>query len=617
MKTRLSVRWRSTLVAPILVLALLVTGGCGDSGNGGGGGPPPAPTITSFTAARSPVTAGTGTMLTAVFSGGTGTVGNGVGAISSGVPVSTGNLGASTIFLLTVTNAAGATATSTLTVSVVAAPEITEFSASKNLVSTRGPTMLSYIFSGGAGSIDQNIGDVASGETREVNPETTTTYTLTVVNTAGTAVTRSLRVDVVAAPSISSFAAASDVVIPGRSTTLHAVYENGVGTVLRSPPDDFLLGPISSGVSLDTGPLTETSYFKLKVTNAAGDYVSKEIQILVTPFSATGSMGLARRLHTATLLQDGRVLVVGGMTSAPSALRHVWTASCEIYDPSTGTFSFTGSISKELVFHTATRLNDGKVLVVGSAGVPWAEIYDPATGLFSPLAPGSIVGSHTATSLLSGRVLLVSDDGAAEIYDPATGTFSLTGSLSKAMPGHTATRLNDGRILAAGSNFDGSIWVPWAEIYDPATASFAPVASAMIAPRTYHSATLLHDGRVFLAGGDMDSPSYGGKSAELYDPAAGAFTSAGLLEGFGDAETATTLTSGEVLVITCDDPRPNYYDPVTGTLSKKYQPITGEMQTRRCEHTATLLQDGRVLIAGGWTNAIWGRVMADAEIFEE
>jgi len=106
-----------------------------------------------------------------------------------------------------------------------------------------------------------------------------------------------------------------------------------------------------------------------------------------TPWIATGSLNVPRSLHTATLLPDGRVLVAGGRGAGPGALD-----SAELYDPVSGKWSVTGSLVKPRVMHTATLLTNGKVLVVGgdtSAAPPdfgrgnTAELYDPATGTWT------------------------------------------------------------------------------------------------------------------------------------------------------------------------------------------------------------------------------------------
>jgi hypothetical protein len=142
-------------------------------------------------------------------------------------------------------------------------------------------------------------------------------------------------------------------------------------------------------------------------------------------FTLTGSMTTARKGHTATLLLDGRVLVVGGNSGG--------VASAELYDPRSGTFSATGSLSRALGNHRATLLQDGRTLITGEGG--HAELYNPVTGTFT--VTGSMIAArqnHTATLLLSGKVLITGSSGIAELYDSQTGTFTATGITPDRVP---------------------------------------------------------------------------------------------------------------------------------------------------------------------------------------
>ena len=180
-------------------------------------------------------------------------------------------------------------------------------------------------------------------------------------------------------------------------------------------------------------------------------------------FTQTGSMAVGRFLHTATPLQNGKVLIVGGaLTSASNPV-----ATAEVYDPATGAFTMTGEMATAREQHTATLLADGRVLIVGGAtsagaGDPTAtaEVYDPSTGSFS--VTGSMVEArtyHTATLLPSGKVLVAGggdENSTAEVYDPATGSFSISGGMEIGRSGHTATLLPNGSVLVAGGGiFDG------------------------------------------------------------------------------------------------------------------------------------------------------------------
>ena len=345
------------------------------------------------------------------------------------------------------------------------------------------------------------------------------------------------------------------------------------------------------------------------------------VQAQADTFRATGSMTSARQYHTATLLSDGRVLVVGGMgTSGTSA---------ELYDPKTGTFSPTGSTATARVGDTATRLSDGRVLVVGGlghvgslgGGVASAELYDPKTGTFGPT--GSMMSAryqHTATLLADGRVLIVGgweNSGeplaSAELYDPKTASFGPTGSMTGARHSHTATLLSDGRVLIVGGVGSKGSNLSTAELYDPTTSTFSPTGS-MVAAWNSPTATLLSDGRVLVAGGDRQNGYVNDPSAELYDPKTGAFTLTGSMTTHRISSTATLLSDGRVLIaggVSYGQPASSaeLYDPVTGVFT-----ATGSMTTPRYNSTATLLPDGRVLMAGGEGKDL--NLVRSAELFQ-
>ena len=251
-------------------------------------------------------------------------------------------------------------------------------------------------------------------------------------------------------------------------------------------------------------------------------------------FGDTGNMTANRGGHTATLLATGKVLMAGGADTDPTGTGQT---SAELYDPGTGTFSATGSMAVGRYLHTATLLQNGKVLIVGgvltskSDPVASAEIYDPATGSFTMTgAMATAREQHTATLLADGRVLIVggttsppasltsawlgtgSGDShptaTAEVYDPSTGSFSVTGTMAAARTFHTATLLPNGTVLVAGGGDDNST----AEVYDPATGSFS-ITGGMEIGRSGHTATLLPNGSVLVAGGGIFA---GLASAELY-----------------------------------------------------------------------------------------------------
>jgi hypothetical protein len=338
-------------------------------------------------------------------------------------------------------------------------------------------------------------------------------------------------------------------------------------------------------------------------------------------FVPTGSMSTASQSHTATLLPNGKVLIAGGVNGSG------YLSRAELYDPAVGTFSATGSMSTAREFHTATLLPNGKVLMTGGfsshEGRATAELYDPAAGTFSGTGSMSTERGwgHTATLLPNGKVLIAGGFGpggvraSTELYDPATGTFSATGSMRTPHDSHTATLLPNSKVLIAGGvGCRRRPCPPSAELYDPATGTFS-VTGSMTTGRYAHTATLLSNGKVLIAGGHSGGASLA--SAELYDPATGTFSVTGSMSTARGAPTATLLPNAKVLIAGGaaivggggggELASAELYDPATGTFT-----ATGSMSTARDHHTATLLPNAKVLIAGGYSGR---ESLASAELY--
>jgi hypothetical protein len=387
---------------------------------------------------------------------------------------------------------------------------------------------------------------------------------------------------------------------------------SGTLTQLTSATGDAFFGDLS----VDRGQIGYT----LKAAVGAASAVSNPFT--VNGFCATGGPGLsvARDNLTATLLQNGKVLLVGGQQGASTAA----FATADLYDPATGTFSSTGGLNTPRYLHTATLLNDGTVLIVGGqingVFVPTAEIYNPAgSGTFANTANNPINTRvlHTATLLADGTVLITGGfngsviQQTAEIYDPVAHTFTSVGPMNNSRMNHTATLLTNGKVLIAGGDVNGDIVVS-AEIYDPVTRQFTYTGN-MNAARQNHTATLLANGTVLIAGG-LSNPSgtTGIGTAEIFNPflSGGTFSfTAGGLNAARGAHTATLLPDGTVLVAggyNC--PPPSCGNPVQGIAeiydltSGLFFP-TGSLINARWEDTATLLNDGTVLIAGGFSGS--------------
>jgi hypothetical protein len=326
----------------------------------------------------------------------------------------------------------------------------------------------------------------------------------------------------------------------------------------------------------------------------------------------------ARAAQTATLLPNGKVLIAGGEGDGFQPL-----ASAELYDPSTGMFTPTGSMTTVRTNHTATLLSNGKVLIAGGTDslktyepLTSAELYDPSTGMFTP--SGNMTTAQTAgyaltlqaTLLQDGRVFVAGDTN-AEIYDPASGTFAPTGAYVDAttVGWTTVTLLGDGRILLTGCR--GQCTVGATELFDPKSGTFSRTGP-MKGWGNENTATLLMDGRVLVVGNVENDGSPG--DAEVYDPAAGTFMFIGNTIAPHEFAAAVRFADGTVLITGGQLPGGNgsagndVYLPATGTFASG-----GNMTTPRHSHTATLLPDGTVLIAGGFSG--WPTPTSSAEIF--
>jgi Kelch motif protein/galactose oxidase-like protein len=319
-----------------------------------------------------------------------------------------------------------------------------------------------------------------------------------------------------------------------------------------------------------------------------------------------GSMLQPRSGHSATLLPNGRVLIAGGMRRNQDFYR-----SAELFDPATGKFSAAGEMSIGRVGHVAVPLRSGKVLIAGGwddhGSSDSVELYEPATGRFTEIAKMTTKrGGPSAVLLASGDVLItggaapVGPGGiaAAEVFDSGKMIFEAVGSMHHARVSHTSTLLADGRVLIAGGRGENVTAV--AELYDPKTKQFTATGN-MLEARYKHTAGLLPDGTVLLAGGSTADDWKGTlKSAEIYDPRTGSFAAASLMNDarFKLPAEAAHLASGQLL-IAGGSKQTEIYNPGTG----KFSVASGQMSDAWHFMSETRLQDGRVLLAGGYANS--------------
>jgi hypothetical protein len=364
---------------------------------------------------------------------------------------------------------------------------------------------------------------------------------------------------------------------------------------------------------------------KSRVTKTGGCILLRLMLVPLLCFSVVGApwpsgtgtvaeiaaMHIARASHTSTLLPNGKVLIAGGFAGSGGEYNPYRTA--ELYDPSSGTFQSAAEMTIGRSGHTATLLKNGKVLIVGGWTGRYdlrgsAEIYDPAANTFTPT--GNLVierAGNTATLLADGRVLVAGGEDRqenaivnAEIYDPATGKFTATGGMADPRGAHTATALRDGRVLIVGGgsgHYPSQNVYRTAELYDPATGKFSS-AGQMSVGRHKHAAILLRSGKVLIVGGS-DNRDWHGEyaSAEIYDPVSRTFIVTGAMNTsrFKLPAAVALLPNGRVLVAG-GGPFAEVYDETTGTFTM----VSGSLGAARFFASTTLLSGGRALITGGY-----------------
>lgn len=315
-------------------------------------------------------------------------------------------------------------------------------------------------------------------------------------------------------------------------------------------------------------------------------------------WTKTGSMNVARIFHTATLLLNGEVLVAGGANSSSGFL-----ASAELYDPSAGSWTLTGSMTAARELQQAVLLPSGEVLVAGGQNangiLSSAELYDPSTRTWTPTGSMNTPRSRFSLTVLEDGKVLAVQGTSAELYDPAAGTWSPTGSAPSGFGGTGAALLPDGRAFALGDSANVA-----SALYNPSTASWTATGStgaAIIGP----IARVLPNGQVFVTGGSDDDGTFQSKAA-LYEPSTGRFT----LEkgpcqcaGFNGA----LLPTGDVLVAggfvrVPGDPALSSKTTDSAELwdrSTHSWKSTGSLNGTRAAESLTVLQNGQVLAAGG------------------
>ena len=392
-----------------------------------------------------------------------------------------------------------------------------------------------------------------------------------------------------------------------QDVTASVTWSSSVPTIAAFiPPALLATASMPTVIATDFGTTT--------ITATAGTISGTATLTVTTGFILTGSLNTARQFHTATLLDNGLVLVAGGFNSSGAL------ASAELYDPTSGTFTPTGNLNLARGQHTATLLQNGNVLIVGGSGssgnVGTAEIYNPATGTFTTTGTLNTARTmHSATMLPSGMVLVAggldpngNNLASAELFNAYTGTFTLTASLNTARSQHTATLLNTGLVLFAGGNPAAA--QTSAELFDPSSGTFTATGS-LNTGRYDHTATLLNDGTVLIASG---SNSIGAvANAELFSAGSATFTPTGGLSTARFEHTSSLQNNGTVLAAGGAGTAgalnsSELYNATPASFS-----LTGNLNDARDGHTSTLLNNGLTLVAGGFSGGVY---LTSAELYE-
>lgn len=304
------------------------------------------------------------------------------------------------------------------------------------------------------------------------------------------------------------------------------------------------------------------------------------------PAGATPNMNTSRSAPTATLLDNGKILIAGGVDQNGAPL-----ASTELYDPTTNSFaapSHTATMNTARVGAAAILLASGNVLIAGGGGegvlLASTELYDPTTNSFAPPNATATMNTAraTATLLSTGKVLIAggASDASTELYDPATNSFAppgATASMNVVRDGASAVELANGNVLIACGVSPYAPPPPPFDLYDEATNTFVP-ASAIPANAAVDgdcTAVLLttgpYAGQVMILGA-YGHFGFGTSAIQLYDPATNSFAPPGTIPSGCiecNSPIATMLDNGKVLILSdafAGSAIAQLYDPTTNAF---------------------------------------------------
>ena len=266
-------------------------------------------------------------------------------------------------------------------------------------------------------------------------------------------------------------------------------------------------------------------------------------------WTVTGSTATPRVDHIATLLPNGEVLVAGGYLGVDSHYQPIYTATAELYNPSTGQWRTTGSMTVPRALHGATLLRNGQVLVAGGTNATTsAELYDPSKGTWT--ATGSLRNYHLVVLVLlqDGRALAVDESDSSytpgQLYDPSTGQWTSTTNMYYSHAGVSTALLPSGNVLVYGNKF--SCYA--GEFYNPSTNIWARNLGQCGNSVSFGPMQLLGTGKALLVGNTImySGHAYPTTHCALYDRSTNTWTLTGSLLQAG-AHSATRLLNGQVL----------------------------------------------------------------------
>lgn len=417
-------------------------------------------------------------------------------------------------------------------------------------------------------------------------------------------------------PAIQGFSADRSHYFVGDRAQLTAVFSNGSG---RIEPGNVT---VTSGQSITTPALTKGVEYRLVVTDGITS-VSRDLVIDVRYRERTRFVAapFARAEHAAVRLADGRVAIIGGSDAS-----YTFPTSIHVFDPDTENFGHFGDLASGRIGFTATLLDNGDILVAGGlttlAAAPAAEIIDGSGA--TRATPGMPVARRmfaAAALLPDGRVLFSGGSvgrpvATLETYDPASGTFSaLAGSLAFARYDHSMVLLGDDKVLIHGGVNDDLAVPP--EIFDLATLTSTVLAAPEARGRYLHAAQTLADGSIIMLGGE-DYDGLPLTSVSRFDPATSTFRAMLDLAMPRSSAAAASLGDGRVLISGGGTAHESGAVTVTDTTELIALPARRDdgpsLSLPRYYHTATPLLNGKLLIFGGMDGH--QQPLASADIFE-